>query len=308
MAWPYKNHLDNLEEILLRLHWLVQPDTILTELPYDLEFISKTDIERFADWCRSAVAKHELEEGKYSINRLLIKFFVEKSYPDLSPDQQKEKGDLIYLQLYELLKLPRYETIVLNETNVGKIIDILNSTPGESHFDKTVKKIKVAVALKWLQNSELSKNLSKDTTAFISRIGDFYGRAKKGEHVYVKDIGAYLPPEEDKKNIIGDFEKKVEIALMEASQDIKKAKTEPETNSVYGQFSNIIKGIKKLEDYLAGKYDNSFDEIEHFKVTIFIVILLNYIQDPYIKRTPEASNLLKVILPVYTKYKELKNL
>ncbi len=308
MAWPSKNHLDNLGEILVRLHWWLQPDTILTELPYDLEFISKTDIERFADWCCSAVSKEELEQGRYNINKSLIKFFVEKHFPDLSPERQKDKIDAINQQLYMLLKLPNYERIVLNNANMNKIIDFFNNIPGESHFEKTTKKIKTAVALKWLQDEELSKELSKPTNNFIRRIGDFYGRTKKGEHITVAQIGTYNPPPGDKKKIMEDFESKVELALMFASQEIKQAKQGLRSDGEYGVLANIMEVIKRLEKYVEGKQDSSYDYIEHFKDIIFLVIVLNYIQDPYIKRTVEADKLLKKLLPIYTRYKELKNI
>lgn len=305
MAWPSRNHLENLEEILVRLHWLIQPDTILTELPYDLDFISKTDIEQFADWCRSVTDKQEMEKGKYTINKPLVKFFVEKIFPKLDANLQKEKAIFILKRLYQLLKVSIYEPITLNNVNIDKIIDILDEVEGESYFDKTVRKIKVAVALRWLQDEELFEVLSKETKDFISRCGDFYGRAKRGEHLYVKDIGAYSPPAEDKTRIIEDFERKVELALIEVSQEIKSARAKLAKSNDLGSFSRIIESIKRLENFIDGKHDSDYDYIEQFKDTVFVVIILNYIQDPYIKRTPEAKELLKMALPVYTTYKKM---
>jgi hypothetical protein len=306
MAWPSKNHLDNLEEILTRLHWLIQPDTVLTELPYDLEFISMTDVERFADWCRSSVSKTELESGTYRINKALIKFFVDQSFPDLDKEQKKEKIDFLFEMLHRMLKIPDFEAIPLDKETVNKIIDVMDEIPGEGHFDKTVKKIKVGVSLKWLQDREILDELSDKTKKFILRLGDFYGKAKKGEHIYVKDIGTHNPPEEDKAKIIDDFNRKVDLALMEASQDINSVKIKYKKDSDYGQFGKIIDTIKRIELYVDGKHDNEYDYIEQFKDTVFIVIILNYIQDPYIKRSKEAANLLKLTLPIYTKYKELE--
>ncbi len=305
MAWPSKNHLENLEEILVRLHWLIQPDTILTELPYDLDFISKTDIEQFADWCRTATDKRELASGKYEINRPLVKFFVEKIFPKLDATLQKEKAIYILKKLHSLLKVSVYEPITLNNANIDNIINILDEVEGESYFDKTVRKIKVAVALKWLQDEELFEVLSKETINFISRCGDFYGRAKRGEHLYVKDIGAYSPPAEDSVKIFEDFERKVELALMEVSQDIKSARAKFVKSHDLGSFSQIMESIKRLENFIDGKQNSDYDYIEQFKDTVFVVIILNYIQDPYIKRTPEAKEFLKMVLPVYITYKKM---
>ena len=305
MAWPSRNHLENLEEILVRLHWLIQPDTILTELPYDLDFISKTDIEQFADWCRSATDKQELASGKYEINRPLVNFFVEKVFPKLDAKLQKEKAIYILKKLHSLLKVSIYEPITLNNDNIDNIIDILDEVEGESYFDKTVRKIKVAVALRWLQDEELFEVLSKETKDFISRCGDFYGRAKSGEHLYVKDIGAYSPPTEDKTKIFEDFERKVELALMEVSQEIKSARAKLAKSNYLGSFSQIIKSIKRLENFIDGKQSSDYDYIEQFKDTVFVVIILAYIQDPYIKRTPEAKELLKIALPAYITYKKM---
>jgi hypothetical protein len=57
---------------------------------------------------------------------------------------------------------------------------------------------------------------------------------------------------------------------------------------------------KSMQDY---------DNIECFKDTIFVTIILNYVKDPYIQKTVEAKGLVKMIVPVYAKFKELeKNL
>ncbi len=306
--WNPKNHLANLEQILEALQWFLQPDTIFTELAYDLEYLSKSDLERFAEWCRKAVSKEELIEGKFTVNKPMIKFFVQKSYPDLSADKIKEKTDYIFKELYKLLNLSAFEPLVMNEDNINKIIDIMNSIPGESHFDKTKKRIKIAVALKWLQDKDVFNQLSEPTRSYISRLGDYYGRTKKGENVYARDIGAYAPPPEDMKILADDYETKVELSLMMASQDIKKARDRAALDPQYGQLAVVKDAVSRLQTYLAHRNPADYDETELFKDTVFIAIILNYIQDPYVNKTSEAMNLIRIILPIYSKYKELSEL
>lgn len=303
--WNSKNHLANLEQILEALQWFLQPDTIFTELAYDLEYLSKSDIERFAEWCRKAVSKEELQEGKFTVNKPMIKFFIQKSYPDLNPDKIKEKTDYIFKELYKLLNLSAFEPLVMNEANINKIIDIMNSIPGESHFDKTKKRIKIAVALKWLQDKELFARLSEPTRTYISRLGEFYGRTKKGENVYARDIGVHAPAAEDMKIIADDYETKVELSLMMASQDIKKARDRAALDPDYGQLAVVRDAVNRLQVYLSNRNPPEYDQTELFKDTVFIAIILNYIQDPYVNKTNEAMNLIRLILPIYSKYKEL---
>ncbi len=307
MAWPSNNHIENLEEVLTRLHWYLQPDTVIIELPYDLEFISKTDIERFADWCRKSVSKEELAEGTYQINESLAMFFVRQAYPVLEKEQMKEKVDFLLEMLHGMLKVSRYEQISLCTSTVDKLNDIIDETPGESHFDKTVKKIKVGVALKWLQDTALLKELSLETRRYILRVGDFYGRVKCGEHVYTADIGIHNPAESDKQRIISDYELKVELALMAASQELSGVRSKYSRDDVYGQFRIIVDTIKRMEEFAEGRYQGEYDAIEQFKDTVFVVIILNYVQDPYIKRSKEAANLLQLALPVYKKYREMES-
>lgn len=306
MAWPSKNHLENLEEVLMRLHWLLQPDTVLTELPYDLEFVSQTDLERFTDWCRSSVSKSELEKGDHTINKPLIDFFVKKLFPEMKIDHRKDRIESLFRQLHKMTGIADYMPIPLNNTNLDTIFTKLNEAPGETHFDKTVKKIKVGVALKWLQDSDLHVKLSESTIKFINKIGDYYGKVKRGERVYVRDIGSYKAPEEDLKAIYEDFGEKVELALMEASQEIKTVKSQYKKDDEYGQFGKIIDMVKRLETYVnGGGKDKEYDHIEQFRDVVFVVIILNYIQDPYIKRSKEATNLLKLTLPIYQKYLQM---
>jgi len=302
------NHLDNLAEILESLQWLVQPDTVLTELPYDLEFICKTDIERFAEWARKCVSPQELAEGTFAINKSLVKFFVQQTFPSLSPDKVQGKVDFLFKEIHKLLNLSAYDTITLNAANIGEIIDRINEVPGEGHFDKTKTRIKVAVSLKWLQDNKLVKTLSKQTANYIARAGEMYGRIKKGENIVAKDVGicALLP--DDLKKIADDYEIKVELALMAASQDIGRAKETVKSDGDFGQLSVVMAAVKRLGAFVEGRGPTDYDEVELFKDTVFIAIILNYLQDPYVKKTPEALNLLKMIMPIYGKYKELATL
>lgn len=302
MAWPSSDHLDNLEELLRRLHWLIQPDTVLTELPHDLEFISQTDLERFTDWCQGSVSKSELQKGSYTINPALIDFFIKSTCPDLSMAHRKNRVDAMIHELHALLGIPEHTAVNLDTKTIEKLFVIVNERPGENHFEKTVKKIKVGVALKWLQDDDLLKKLSDETSTYIKQLGDCYGSVKRGEEVRVSEIGTYNPPEDDKLLIIEDFMRKVELTLMEASQELTNVKNNPATDDEFGSFRSIIGIIKRLETYVNGKNIGNYDYIEQFRDIIFIVIILNYIQDPYIKRRREAANLLKYALPVYQKY------
>jgi len=303
-----RNHLENLDQILESLQWLIQPDTVLTELPFDLEFLSEPDVERMVDWARKSVSKEELVEGKFTINKPMIKFFIQKNYPDLPYDQQKEKIDFLDKELHNLLKLNAFETVALNTENLDKLVDILNNVEGQSHFDKTKKRIKIAISLKWLQDKELLNNLSPGTRQYVERLGSFYGRIKKGENVEARDIGTYFTPPDDLKKIQEDYELKVDFALLGARQDIQKAKQRFLNDPQFGQLGLILEAVDRLSAYIDGKANTDYDRTELFKDTIFIAIILNYIQDPYVKKSPEANKLIQIVLPIYSKYKELETL
>lgn len=308
MAEWSRNHLENLDLILESLQWLIQPDTVLTELPFDLEFLSEPDVERLVEWCRKSVSKEELAEGKFTINKAMIKFFIQKTFPDLSYDQQKEKIDFLDRELHNLLKLNAFETVGLNTVNLDKLVDILNNIEGESHFDKTKKRIKIAISLKWLQDKELMTKLSPGTRQYIERLGTFYGRIKKGENVEARDIGTYYTPQDDAQMILEDYELKVDFALLGARQDIQSAKQRFISDPQFGQLGIIMEAVKRLSNYIDGKTGPEYDRTELFKDTIFIAIILNYIQDPYVKKSPEANKLIQIVLPIYSKYKELETL
>jgi hypothetical protein len=303
-----KNHLDNLSEIMESLQWLIQPDTVLTELPYDLEFICKTDIDRFAEWSRKCVSPQELSEGKFPINRPLIKFFIQQTYPVLPADKAQEKVEFLYKELHRILGMSAYETITLSSANIEKIIDKINEVPGETSFDKTKKRIKVAVSLKWLQDKHLLGSLSKQTANFVTRLGDFYGRVKKGEAIRARDIGIWAMLPDDIKKIADDYETRVELALLVAGQDIKKAKEGVKSEAEFGSLGIVTSAVKRLTAFVEGRNPPDYDEVELFKDTVFIAIVLNYLQDAYVKKTAEAVSLIKIVMPIYSKYKELATL
>uniref|UniRef100_A0A7C4X9D6 Uncharacterized protein n=1 Tax=candidate division WOR-3 bacterium TaxID=2052148 RepID=A0A7C4X9D6_UNCW3 len=307
MSWLGKNHLENLKEILLYLQWFIQPDTVITELPYDLEFLKKTDIENFAEWCPKSVSRQELEEGRYTINKYLVRFFVDTHYPNLSEAEKEQKTNSILDELHRLLNLSSLELIYLNPKNISKIIDTTHNKPGESHIDKTKKRIKIAVALRWLQNKDLHQILSSPTREYITHIGDLYGQLNQGKSINTNSLHKYAVSSEDIKKITADYETKIELSLLSATEEIKNSiKENMEMN--YGGLGVVMRAVERLKKYIERKHPKEYDRIDCFKDSIFITIILNYVKDPYIQNTPEAKNIVKLIVPIFVQYKNLEKL
>ncbi len=302
MAWSGKNHLDNLEEVLMNLQWLIQPDTVITELPFDLEFLKRPDVELFAEWCPGAVSKNELEEGRYTINKYLVKFFIDKTYPQLSMVGKKEKIDKIIQDIHKLLNKPSYEPIYLNKENIEKIIEETNNKPGETHIDKTKRRIKVAVSLRWLQDKRLLSELSEKTREYVQRIGDLYGLLNQKKHIDTTNMHNYTIPQEDLKKLVDDYETKMELTLLTADQEIKKAKQRI-SGINYNGLGVVREPLNRLKNFIEKRSSDDYDEMERFKDSIFITIILNYIKDPYIQNTNDAKNVIKLVVPIYVKFK-----
>lgn len=304
MAWTGKDHLDNLEEILMNLQWLIQPDTVITELPYDLDFLKRPDVEVFAEWCPRAVSKQELEEGRYTINKYLVKFFIDKTYPQLSEVGKKEKIDKIIQDIHKLLKKPAYEPIYLNTQNIETIIEETNNKPGETHVDKTKRRIKAAVSLRWLQQRSLYNKLSASTRDYIRRIGDLYGLLNQNQNIDTTQLHNYSLPQEDMPILIDDYETKIELSLLAADQEIKKAKQRIGGIN-YNGLGVVREPLNRIKKFIEKKIEFEYDEIERFKDSIFIIIILNYIKDPYIRKTTDAKSVINLVVPIYIKFKNL---
>lgn len=302
MAWSGKNHLDNLEDVLMHLQWLIQPDTVITELPFDLEFLKRPDVELFAEWCPYAVSKNELAEGRYTINKYLVKFFIDKTYPQLSMVGKKEKIDKIIQDIHKLLNKPSYESIYLNKENIEKIIEETNNKPGETHIDKTKRRIKLAVSLRWLQDKGLFSELSQQTREYIQHIGDLYGLLNQKQHIDTTSMHNYTLPQEDLKKLVDDYETKMELALLTADQEIKKVKQRIGGIN-YNGLGVVRAPLNRLKNFIEKRSSDDYDEIERFKDSIFITIILNYIKDPYIQNTNDAKYVIKLVVPIYVKFK-----
>ncbi|MEO0183368.1 MAG: hypothetical protein ABIL40_07825 [candidate division WOR-3 bacterium] len=302
MAWSGKTHLDNLEEILMNLQWLIQPDTVITELPFDLDFLKRPDVEIFAEWCPKAVSKQELEEGRYTINKYLVKFFIDRTYPQLSEVGRKEKIEKILDDIHKLLKKPKYEPIYLNTENIEKILEETNNKPGETHVDKTKRRIKVAVSLRWLQHKSLFSRLSEQTKEYIKQVGDLYGLLNKNQHIDTTKLHNYTIPQQDLSILIDDYETKLELALLTTDQEIKKAK-ERIGGINYNGLGIVREPLNRIRKFIEKKSDFEYDELERFKDSIFITIILNYIKDPYIQKTQDAKSVINLVVPVYVKFK-----
>ncbi|MGB9708076.1 MAG: hypothetical protein ACPLXC_01980 [Candidatus Pacearchaeota archaeon] len=314
MAWsPKINHLEKLEDIINTLMQTLQPDTILTDLPYDLEFLNKSEIENYVEWCKKSIDKEDLEanegQGAFSINEPLTKFYVEKNYPKLDKEKQKEKIKYFLEEMRTLLGISEYDSIKLNLKNVDTLKEKISETPGESSYDKMKKRIKIAIALRWLHDKKLAQKLSKDTNSYIRRIGDFYGKCKKGENVDIQQIGTYRPPKEDIEKLQEDYEK-VDIALIEATKEIAEAKksleaqAEENERDIYGHFKVIVNAVNRINLFVKGNKVEGYDYIERFKDSMFMAIILNYVQDPHVRQTSEIVNLLKWIVPIYQAYRK----
>ncbi len=299
-----KSHIENIEDILRSLVWWINYDTILTELRYDLEYLGETDVEKFVDYCYKVCSKEELEEGRYSINRPVVEHFIEKVYAHLEKDKRTRKVDDVFKEIASLLNVPMSGFIAMSNETITKILHQIEEKTGEGPLEKTKKRIKVAVALQWLQDENLLKKLTKETQKYIKRLGDFYGLYKKGERVTAKVIGAYAVPEDDIKALEEDYSSNLSIAIYVASNDVEKAKKAAvEDISESAQFSVIKDAVTRIKKHVEGRMDQAYDQVERFKDTIFIAIIINYLQDPHIPKTESTTNLIKWIVPLYNKYK-----
>ncbi len=303
---PQIDHLKNLEEIVQYLMWVLQPDTILTELPYDLDFLNKSELEKYAEWCRGSVSEKEFDEGALNINEPITRYYVERLYPKLDKIKQTEKVKYWLGEMRKLLKIPEDYNIKLNPENIDKIKEKIAESPGEGHFAKAKRRIKIAIVLRWLHDKELSKKLSNATNEYIKRIGDFYGKCKKGENIDIKAIGAYKPPKEDLE-CIQENREKIDIALIEASKEIigikESQKREGAKTGIYGHFEVVVNAVNRINLFTKGGAMEGYDYIERFKDSLFMAIILNYAQDPYIRQTAEVVKLLEWIVPIYKAYK-----
>ncbi len=304
MAWTGKNHLDNLEEVLMNLQWLIQPDTVMTELPFDLEFLKRPDVEIFAEWCPNAVSRQELDEGRYTINKYLVKFFVDKFFPQLSEVSRKERIDKIIQDIHKLLNKLSYEPIYLNNENLSRILEETNNKPGETHIDKTKRRIKVAVSLRWLQNKSLFNNLSEATRKYIRQLGDLYGQLNQNQYIDTTHLQKYAIPQEDLPKLVDDYETKIELTLLSADQELKRAKQRI-SGINYNGLGVVREPLNRLKNFIEKKSVKEYDEIERFKDSVFITMILNYIKDPYIQNSPDAKNVIKLVVPIYIKFKNL---
>lgn len=308
---PKINHLEKLEDIINTLMYTLQPDTILTDLPYDLEFLNKSELEKYADWCKKSINKEDLEanggQGSFTMNEPLTRFYVEHNYPKLDKEKQKEKVKHILKEVHTLLNISEYDSIRLNQTNIDVLKDKVVETPGETHFDKMKRRIKISIALRWLHDRELSAKLSRETNNYIRRIGDFYGKCKKGESVDVKTMGQYKPSKEDLEKLQEDYEK-IDIALIEATREISDAKKSfseaMDKPDIYGHFKVVVNAVNRIDQFNRGNKVEGYDYIERFKDSMFMAIILNYVQDPHVRQTEEVINLLKWVVPIYKLYKE----
>ena len=313
MIWTSKiDHLEKLEDIINTLMQTLQPDTILTDLPYDLEFLNKSELENYVEWCRRSINKEDFEandgQGAFSINEPLTKFYVEKNYPKLDKEKQKEKIKYLIKEMHTLLNIAEYDLIKLNPKNIGTLKEKISETPGESSYDKMKRRIKIAVALRWLHDKELTSKLSKETNNYIRRIGDFYGKCKNGENVDVKTIGSHMPSKEELERLQEDYEK-VSIALIEATKEIRDSRKslereEESKSNVYGHFKVVVNAVNRINHFVRGEKVEDYDYMERFKDSMFMAIILNYVQDPHVRQTEEVISLLKWIVPIYQSYKK----
>ncbi|MEO0226413.1 MAG: hypothetical protein ABIL05_05625 [candidate division WOR-3 bacterium] len=302
-----KTHLDNLQDILTCLAWWINFDTILTELPYDLEYLVETDMEKFVNYCSQVCSKDELEEGRYPINRPVVEHFVKVTFPNLDNENKNKKVDDILREIHEIMQVPMDGLITMSNETIDAILDDIQKKSGEERLSKVKKRIKVAVALQWLQNPDLFNRLSKSTQEYIKKVGDYYGRFKRGEKVDSRTIGNYWVPEADVKILEEDYTTKLSMAIYVAANDVEKAKKTLEADaSEYKQLGIIIDAVKRLKDYVEGKREKGYDAVERFKDTVFISIIINYLQDPNIKKTEAISKLVQWIVPLYNQYKMIE--
>jgi hypothetical protein len=217
---------------------------------------------------------------------------------------KKEKIDRIIQDIHKFLKKPPYEPIYFNSENIEKILEETNNKPGETHVDKTKRRIKVAISLRWLQNKGLYKTLTEGTKQYIRRLGDLYGLLNQKQNIDTTSLHNYAVPADDLSKLIDDYETKIELTLLTADQEIKKAKQRIGGIN-YNGLGVVREPLNRLKKFTEKKDAEDYDELERFKDSVFITIILNYIKDPYIQNTPDAKSVIKHVVPIYVKFKNL---
>ena len=66
----------------------------------------------------------------------------------------------------------------------------------------------------------------------------------------------------------------------------------------------MVNAVNRINLFTKGGVIEGYDYIERFKDSMFMAIILNYAQDPYIRQTKEIVDLLAWIVPIYQNYKD----
>ncbi|MDH4211775.1 MAG: hypothetical protein OEV79_10065 [candidate division WOR-3 bacterium] len=295
MAISFLQDLESIFEFLLRRS---DAKTTITTLYDEIkemteEQITQRDVENFVAYFEVILSAPKVPK-KVRFNRELVKAFIGRTYTGMHNSALENRVDSVYDYLQSEIE----DNTEITHEGLKKILADLNESKKPS-LEKIMARARIATILKWLQGP-LKEQLSLELQDNVVFLATVYGQHKKNIAINV-DWQTYKVTKEDMEILDSEY-RMLEIAIIEAFEDIKAAREKLTESSTYqDQFQIVLTSFDNLVMFEESGILDSFDS---FKDKLIISITLIYLQDEYVKKDPELKKLIQLFVSMYVKFRD----
>ena len=293
-----ENHIKNVGELLSYALKEIESKQVIEVLGRKIHHlvdihVMKRDIQNFISYLRFVLSAPVVPKKLY-VDIKLIKHFIDRTYVGFDDKVQASRTDIIYNFITHKIKAKSE----INEQSLSTLEAALTRET-RSTFEKLKDYILVALLLKWF-NGALRDKLSQNLNDFIVYLATIFGQLQSDRILNVEDEIPQIS-QHDMAVLAMEYAF-FEAALMDGIQKIQESITDSTSSKplrdqfrvVFECLDNLINTTKKSQG----------DELSSFRDKIVISTALVYLQDDFVAKDPEVSNLINLFVSMYYQFRD----
>lgn len=291
-------HLENIEKILGYTLEQIKPETLVNILYEKSNHLVEAhathrDVENFISYFKFLLSSPVVPKQPV-IDDKLMRYFVNRTYAGFDEETKRQRVKKIGDYLREKLGAGTE----IHDRSLGRLEKILKED-SRATFEKVRDRILIATMLKWLQGP-LQQHLTKELIDYVVFIATSFGQYEAKRVLNVEKI-AHRVAKLDAA-AIADAYADFEIAVMEAIDDIRKARSKLTKG---GSGRDTFRVVFDSLDHLikcGGKKDPN--DISLFKDKLLVSTTLIYLQDELVEKDVEVKNLIQLFVALYYQFRD----
>jgi soluble cytochrome b562 len=257
------------------------------------QHITQRDVENFVAYLKF-LSGSTRGQKVIKLERKLVQDFVDRIYSECDHKTRYYRTK----DLYSYFENKLGKNVALDYEELTVIYNKLREDR-EPSMEKIMKRVCVAIILKWLQGS-LQATLSEELKKYVAFLATVYGLYGT-DRVFNVEWPQYEISPSDLAAINSKY-KDFETAVTDAIKRVRKAILKKPVSKKYKDQFEII--LMSIDNLIKLSRSGRLDSVQAFVDKIIIAATLIYMQDEFVKRDPELQKFINLLVSFYYQFRD----